>query len=365
MCDLSNTFSESCKIDDNNDNNDNVKINYSNQINELFDILKFDNRIKNVICSNLESDEFYEFDGIIWKKILKNDVIDIIVEFLKINCYDKSSTLIFKLFDMIKIYIFIENFSSLLNTYTNLIGFKNGVYDINLKIFRKARSSDYLTRFIFYEYNENLSKTDQSVKHMMKNITKYLKTPTKFIPDIFQLLKNNCNNLNLTNIILEYSEKEIKKKIFTLFIKYVFKFNKSESTEFDKEINDFENLGLTTSCQSFIWILLNEIYTVETKYFDTKKCKRKFSEFNKKNSDSVPYNIETIHNQEMIISGYDGYDGYDTDKSNCSTNSNNADDTNNDYNYNDYDYPEYKNEKNLLEKSKKYKKNNQEYSYCY
>jgi P4 family phage/plasmid primase-like protien len=55
-------------------------------------------------------------------------------------------------------FFYDRNFVSKLDTQVNLIGFENGVYDLDEKVFREGRPEDYMTMSVGYDYTEQVDE---------------------------------------------------------------------------------------------------------------------------------------------------------------------------------------------------------------
>lgn len=169
-----------------------AKLDNANEYNELTDeipshdikyLRPFDNIISKLIyrlygekfvCSNPEKNEWYYFTGIRWakenksfnlRKLMINDV------FTKVENYRKqlikegaSEELVKNYHNILKILgsgyklncleleFYNSNFYKIIDQNKELIGFENGVYDLQTMEFRKGTSADYVSLSTGYEY---------------------------------------------------------------------------------------------------------------------------------------------------------------------------------------------------------------------
>jgi len=129
---------------------------------------------ENFVCSSPEKNEWYYFNGIRWKKENKSynlRVLTINEVFTKIEKYRRQlikegagdetiknyHNILQKLGSGIKLNcleleFYNSNFNKIIDQDKDLIGFDNGVYDLNVMEFRKGRSSDYISLSTGYEY---------------------------------------------------------------------------------------------------------------------------------------------------------------------------------------------------------------------
>lgn len=74
-------------------------------------------------------------------------------------------------------YYLIDKFEELLDSKTNLIGFDNGVYDLDTGIFRKAEYNEYVSKtckYSFPEFDESKAKrVKETIRNMFKNEEDY------------------------------------------------------------------------------------------------------------------------------------------------------------------------------------------------
>lgn len=155
----------------------------------VFNMFKYD-----YICSNIKLNTWYEFRNHRWELIdsgytlrahLSTDVVKefykVIVEFntkiLQEDDPDEQARLQEKINKFIKVIndlkstskknniikecaemFYCEKFEEKLDSNVNLVGFKNGVYDLELMEFREGRPDDFIsfcTNINYYEYDEN------------------------------------------------------------------------------------------------------------------------------------------------------------------------------------------------------------------
>lgn len=150
---------------------------------------------ENFVCSNPEKNEWYFFNGIRWvkenksfnlRKLMINDV------FTKVESYRKqllkegaSEELVKNYHNILKILgsgyklncleleFYNSNFYKIIDQYKDLIGFENGIYDLEKMEFRKGNSSDYISLSTGYEFKQY---TEDSIdyKKLMALIEKIL-----------------------------------------------------------------------------------------------------------------------------------------------------------------------------------------------
>jgi P4 family phage/plasmid primase-like protien len=135
---------------------------------------------ENFVCSSPEKNEWYYFNGIRWKKENKSynlRVLTINEVFTKIEKYRRqliregASEEIIKNYhnilqrlgnglklNCLELEFYNPNFNKIIDQDKDLLGFDNGVYDLNLMEFRKGRSSDYISLSTGYEYIEYSKK---------------------------------------------------------------------------------------------------------------------------------------------------------------------------------------------------------------
>lgn len=131
------------------------------------------------VCSNPEKNEWYHFNGIRWNKenknfnlrvLIINEVFQKVEEYRKQLIKDNADEEIIKTYHTIlkilgsgtrlnclELEFYNSNFYKIIDQRKYLIGFDNGVYDLETYTFRKGVASDYIslsTNYIFTEYNE-------------------------------------------------------------------------------------------------------------------------------------------------------------------------------------------------------------------
>ena len=151
----------------------------------------------NFICHQLKPAEFHYFNGNSWVYDGGNQKLLIIIYNDLINKYesllsstdDKEETEIIKklikklkgklpfihsIVDWIALLTFNIKFFEIIDENPDLLGFNNGVYEINNKVFREGRREDYITKTTGYDF-----PTDDDYGHK-KDIDDFLK---KIFPD--------------------------------------------------------------------------------------------------------------------------------------------------------------------------------------
>jgi len=151
----------------------------------------------NFICHQLKPAEFHYFNGNSWVYDGGNQKLLIIIyddlinkyESLLSNTDDKEETEIIKklikklkgklpfihsIVDWIALLTFNIKFFEIIDENPDLLGFTNGVYEINNKVFREGRREDYITKTTGYDF-----PTDDDYGHK-KDIDDFLK---KIFPD--------------------------------------------------------------------------------------------------------------------------------------------------------------------------------------
>jgi len=150
------------------------------------------------VCSNPEKNEWYFFNGIRWvkenksfnlRKLMINEV------FTKVENYRKqllregaSEELVKNYHNILKILgsgyklncleleFYNSNFYKIIDQDKSLLGFENGVYDLNLLEFRKGNPSDYVSLSTGYEYIE-YSRDSREFRELSDLICKIFPNP--------------------------------------------------------------------------------------------------------------------------------------------------------------------------------------------
>lgn len=147
------------------------------------------------VCSDPKKDEWYYFNGIRWKKENKslnlrkkiiNEVFNKIESYRKQLIKDGSSdemvknynSILSKLSTGIKlncldIEFYNENFDKIIDQHKDLIGFENGIYDLNSMEFRTGYPSDYISLTTGYDY-VHYSQDHRLYKELMILISQIL-----------------------------------------------------------------------------------------------------------------------------------------------------------------------------------------------
>lgn len=145
-------------------------------------ISKLINRLygNNFVCSDCERNEWYFYNGIRWvkenksyhlRKLMINDVFNRVENYRKQLVKEGASEELVKNYHNIlrllgsghkltclELEFYNSNFHKIIDHNKNLIGFENGVYDLEAMEFRKGDPSDYVsmsTGYDFQQYDEN------------------------------------------------------------------------------------------------------------------------------------------------------------------------------------------------------------------
>ncbi len=150
------------------------------------------------VCSNPKLDEWYFFNGIRWKKENKsynlrkkitNEIFNKIESYRKQLIRENANEEIIKNYygilhklgsgvklNCLDIEFYNENFYKIIDQNKELLGFDNGVYDLNTMEFRNGRSSDYVSMSTGYDYIY-YEKTNQKYIDLMSLISQILPEP--------------------------------------------------------------------------------------------------------------------------------------------------------------------------------------------
>ena len=173
-------------------NEGNIKMTYSLSEMDIAKYVIIKHLNNNFICHQLKPNEFYYFTGICWEydkgnhKLLKVIYNDLIKEYENIyfNTSDEKEkditnklikrlkgklTFINSIVDWIALLTFTTKFLEIIDENPDLLGFDNGVYEINNKLFREGRREDYITKTTGYNF-----PVEKDYGHR-KNIDKFLK----------------------------------------------------------------------------------------------------------------------------------------------------------------------------------------------
>lgn len=145
-------------------------------------ISKLINRLygNNFVCSDCEQNTWYFYNGIRWvkenksynlRKLMINDVFNKVENYRKQLVKEGASEDLIKNYHNIlrllgngsrlhclEIEFYQPNFDKIIDQNKDLLGFENGIYDLNLMEFRKGDPSDYVSMSTGYDYqdmNEN------------------------------------------------------------------------------------------------------------------------------------------------------------------------------------------------------------------
>lgn len=147
------------------------------------------------VCSNPEKNEWYYFNGIRWvkenksfnlRKLMINDVFSKVENYRRQLIKEGASEELIKNYhnilkllgsghklNCLELEFYNSNFYKIIDQNKDLIGFENGIYDLNLMEFRKGSSSDYVSLSTRYEYIE-YCKDHILYKELMELIYKIL-----------------------------------------------------------------------------------------------------------------------------------------------------------------------------------------------
>jgi phage/plasmid-associated DNA primase len=109
------------------------------------------------VCSSIKSNEWWEFKNHKWNKISTESIINIFIskDFCEKYNIEINDKIINKIIKDTKCLFFDSNFIEKLDTNCDLIGFENGVYDLENKIFRNGIPNDFISlstknHYIYY-----------------------------------------------------------------------------------------------------------------------------------------------------------------------------------------------------------------------
>lgn len=128
------------------------------------------------VCSNPEKNEWYYFSGIRWikenksfnlRKLMINDVFTKVENYRRQLIHESASEELIKNYhnilkilgsgyklNCLELEFYNSNFYKIIDQNKDLIGFENGIYDLQTMEFRKGNSSDYVSLSTGYEYVE-------------------------------------------------------------------------------------------------------------------------------------------------------------------------------------------------------------------
>jgi P4 family phage/plasmid primase-like protien len=156
-------------------NEGNIKSTYSLLEKDIAEYIIIKHLNNNFICHQLKPNEFHYFNGNSWvydagtHKLLKIIYDDLIKEYESIyfNTLDEKEkditnklikklkgklTFINSIIDWIALLTFNSKFFEIIDENPDLLGFDNGVYEINNKLFREGKREDYITKTTGYDF---------------------------------------------------------------------------------------------------------------------------------------------------------------------------------------------------------------------
>ena len=147
------------------------------------------------VCSNPERNEWYYFNGIRWdrenksfnlRKLMINDVFTKVENYRRLLIKEGASEELVKNYhnilkilgsgnklNCLELEFYNSNFYKIIDQNKDLIGFENGIYDLNTMEFRKGNSSDYVSMSTGYEFVQ-YSQNDKEYKELFELIRKIL-----------------------------------------------------------------------------------------------------------------------------------------------------------------------------------------------
>lgn len=150
------------------------------------------------VCSNPQKDEWYYFNGIRWKKENKsfnlrhkitNEVFTKIENYRRQLIKEGASDEIIKNYhnilqklgsgiklNCLEIEFYNENFYKIIDQDKDLIGFENGIFDLNAMEFRNGSSSDYVSLTTGYDYRYH-DPSEEIYQELMTLISQILPEP--------------------------------------------------------------------------------------------------------------------------------------------------------------------------------------------
>jgi P4 family phage/plasmid primase-like protien len=150
------------------------------------------------VCSNPQKDEWYYFNGIRWKKENKsfnlrhkitNEVFTKIENYRRQLIKEGASDEIIRNYhnilqklgsgiklNCLEIEFYNENFYKIIDQDKDLIGFENGIYDLQLMEFRNGSSSDYVSLTTGYDYRYH-DPSEPIYQELMTLISQILPEP--------------------------------------------------------------------------------------------------------------------------------------------------------------------------------------------
>ncbi len=240
------------------------------------------------VCTNKKKNIWWEYDGIRWRKIDDGYTLsvklstEVVREFANIvNIYNKmaetaqtimadlyrnkalqaqklivnlkSSSFKDKIISECCNLMYDEKFEEKLNSNPKLIGFENGVYDLENMIFRKGTPEDYLTYSTHYKYNDILNMNINNKNIVDKNLKRYItnieniKTYSKKIKINMEKIKNKIINeedkAEIMKIITELNQmNKIKIEIREIDENMMIEITKKLIEYFDNNMNHINNI---------------------------------------------------------------------------------------------------------------------------
>lgn len=141
----------------------------------------------------------------------KLDILKSVIKKLKIAHHKKQILVEAK----ILFYKHNKNFEKLLDSKLNLIGFENGVYDLNKFEFRDGKADDYITMSVGYDYISKYTKNKENLITFLEDITPENKERNFLLKYISTALSGECPEEIIT-IISGKSQNEKSKLGFLI-----------------------------------------------------------------------------------------------------------------------------------------------------
>lgn len=145
------------------------------------------------VCSNPGKNEWYFFDGVRWieenkshnlRKLIINNVFHKVEVYRKQLVKDNANEELVKNYhnilkilgsgiklNCLELEFYNSNFCKIIDLNKSLIGFDNGVYDLDLMEFRRGNPSDHISMSVNYNYNE-YTEADEEWKEITELLVK-------------------------------------------------------------------------------------------------------------------------------------------------------------------------------------------------
>ena len=128
--------------------------------------MEFKTKYNNIlICSSMRSNIWWKFDNHKWNRIDESYIFELISEnFINEKLMNIDFT--YKIINESKCLFFDSDFEEKLDSNVHLIGFNNGVYDLNNHIFRKGKYDDYIslsTKNDYIQFSNNIPYIEEII----------------------------------------------------------------------------------------------------------------------------------------------------------------------------------------------------------